>query len=184
MDSRSNEGRIRDNRGTKKRPLDVWEESAMDRDQQSLVGVIRHVQAPRLLDRARRAREAHHMTDQTPDEGGASKSANGSVRRHGWVARHELPVFFTLTFVLSWLFWPFTLLNPDSSPLVPFGPLLAPVAVTALAGGPGQVFALLRQLTRWRVHAIWYVIAVGAPLALIGLAAAITVIAGRRGAVV
>lgn len=38
MDSRSNEGRIRDNRGTKKRPLDVWEESAMDRDQQSLVG--------------------------------------------------------------------------------------------------------------------------------------------------
>jgi hypothetical protein len=48
MDSRSNEGRIRDNRGTKKRPLDVWEESAMDRDQQSLVGVIRHVQAPRL----------------------------------------------------------------------------------------------------------------------------------------
>ena len=71
------------------------------------------------------------------------------------VARHELPVFFALTFVLSWLFWPFTLLNPDSSPLVPFGPLLAAVEVTALAGGRRAALALLRQLTRWRVHAIW-----------------------------
>jgi hypothetical protein len=91
----------------------------MDRDQQ-------HVQQ----------REARHMTDQIPEERGASVS---TVRRPTWVARHELPVFFALTFVLSWLFWPFTLLNPDSSPLVPFGPLLAAVAVTALAGGRRQV---------------------------------------------
>jgi hypothetical protein len=90
-------------------------------------------------------------------------------------------VFFVLTFVLSWLFWPLTLLNPDSSPLVPFGPLLAAVAVTALAGGRRQALALLRQLTRWRVHAIWYVIAVGGPFVLIGLAAAVTVMTGAPG---
>jgi uncharacterized protein len=61
---------------------------------------------------------------------------------------------------------------------VPFGPLLAAIAVTALAGGRRQVLQLLRQLTRWRVHAIWYVIALGVPFVLIGLAAAIAVMAG------
>jgi hypothetical protein len=107
-----------------------------------------------------------------------SVSANESGRRPNWVVRHELPIFFALTFVLSWLFWPFMLLNPDSSPLVPFGPLLAAVAVAALAGGRRQVLELLRQLTHWRVHAIWYVIALGTPLVLIGLAGAITITAG------
>ena len=75
----------------------------MDRDQQDLLGVIRQVKQG----------EAHHMTDQIPEERGASVS---TVRWPTWVARHELPVFFALTFVLSWLFWPFTLLNSDSSP--------------------------------------------------------------------
>jgi hypothetical protein len=66
----------------------------MDRDQQDLAGVIRQIQQG----------EARHVTDQTPEESGASMSANEAVRQPTWVARHELPVFFTLTFVLSWLF--------------------------------------------------------------------------------
>jgi membrane protease YdiL (CAAX protease family) len=48
---------------------------------------------------------------------------NEPRRRSSWVSRHDLPLFVVLTFVLSWLFWPFVLVNPGSSPLVPFGPL-------------------------------------------------------------
>ena len=118
------------------------------------------------------------MTDHTSSETEAGMPTNESVSAPSWVARHELPLFFALTFVLSWLFWPFTLLNSDSSPLVPFGPLLAAVAVATLAGGRRQLLELLRQLTRWRVHTTWYVIALSAPFVLIGLAGAVTVLAG------
>lgn len=110
----------------------------MDRDQQDLAGVIQHRLAPRMHDRARTAEGTYHMTDQTPEQ----REASGSiVHQPTWVARHELPVFFALTFLLSWLFWPFTVLNPDSSPLVPFGPLLAAITVTALTGGRRHVLA-------------------------------------------
>jgi hypothetical protein len=46
----------------------------------------------------------------------------GTVGRRGWVHRHDLPLFFVLAFLLSWLAWPLVILNPESSPLLPFGP--------------------------------------------------------------
>ena len=46
--------------------------------------------------------------------------------RRGWVHRHDLPLFFVLAFLLSWLAWPLVILNPESSPLLPFGPLMPP----------------------------------------------------------
>ena len=55
-------------------------------------------------------------------------------------------------------------LESASSPLVPFGPLIAAVVVSLLAGGRKELWALLRQLTRWRLHPIWYVIALLRPL--------------------
>lgn len=99
-----------------------------------------------------------------------------SVR--SWVARHELGLFFFLAFLLSWAIWPLLLLNPGSSPLVPFGPLLAALLVTALAGGWRDVAALLAQLTRWRVHPLWFVVAVVGPFVLTGLAGATAVTLG------
>jgi hypothetical protein len=101
-----------------------------------------------------------------------------SAPRPNWFARHDLALFFVLAFVLSWLAWPAVLSNPDSSPLVPFGPALAAITVTALAGGAKQVLYLLRQLGRWRVHPGWYAIAVGLPFALTGLAVILAVVAG------
>jgi uncharacterized protein len=98
--------------------------------------------------------------------------------RRGWVMRHDLALFVVSTFVLSWMFWPLVLVNPDSSPLVPFGPLLSAVMVAALAGRRRRVAGLLRQLAHWRVHPIWYAIALGAPLVLMGLAVAVTVAIG------
>jgi hypothetical protein len=70
------------------------------------------------------------------------------------------------------------ILNPTSSPLVPFGPLIAAVIVALLAGGRRELWALLRQLGRWRVHPIWYAIALLGPPVLAGLTAVLAVAAG------
>ena len=39
-----------------------------------------------------------------------------------WVGRHEVALYLVLAFLISWSIWPLVLVNPDSSPLVPFGP--------------------------------------------------------------
>ena len=81
-----------------------------------------------------------------PDDG-ASRTSPGN-----WAARHDLLLYFILAYLLSWALWPLVILNPTSSPLVPFGPLIAAVVVSLLAGGTRELVTLLRQLTRWRVH--------------------------------
>src|SRR5512133_614834 len=63
-----------------------------------------------------------------------------------WAARHDLVLYFVLAYLLSWALWPLVILNPTSSPLVPFGPLIAAVIVALLAGGRRELWALLRQL--------------------------------------
>ena len=95
-----------------------------------------------------------------------------------WVAQHDLVLYFILAYVLSWAIWPLVIVNPESSPLVPFGPLLAAVIVALLAGGWTELRALLGQLLRWRVHPIWYVIALLGPFVLAAGAAALTVATG------
>jgi hypothetical protein len=52
-----------------------------------------------------------------------------------WLKRHDLAVFFILAFGLSWWVWPLVLLNPEGTPLVPFGPLIAALIVLALTRG-------------------------------------------------
>lgn len=99
-------------------------------------------------------------------------------RSQGWTARHEIVLYLALAYVISWSIWPLVLLNPESSPLVPFGPGLAAVLVAFMAGGRPGLFGLLRQLGRWRVNPAWYGVALGVPLAVPGLALAAAVIAG------
>ncbi|RYU11791.1 CPBP family intramembrane metalloprotease [Nocardioides iriomotensis] len=99
-----------------------------------------------------------------------------SVR--SWTTRHELGLFLFLAFLLSWALWPLVLLNADSSPLVPFGPLGAALIVTAVSGGWRGVLALVAQLGRWRVRPRWYVVALVGPFVLTALAGAVAVAAG------
>ena len=96
----------------------------------------------------------------------AGRSQRGSGN---WVARHDLLLYFILAYAVSWSIWPLVLVNPESSPLVPFGPLIAAVAVALLAGGLKELRALLGQLLRWRVHPIWFVIALLGPFTAFGL---------------
>ena len=58
-------------------------------------------------------------------------------------------LYFALAYLLSWALWPLVILNPSSSPLIPFGPLLAAVIVALLAGGVRELWVLLKQLGRW-----------------------------------
>jgi membrane protease YdiL (CAAX protease family) len=114
---------------------------------------------------------------------GGSEGLNPEAETTGtaprnWAARHDLVLYFVLAYLLSWALWPLVILNPTSSPLVPFGPLIAAVIVALLAGGRHELWALLRQLGRWRVHPLWYVIALLGPFGLAGLTAALAVAAG------
>lgn len=95
-----------------------------------------------------------------------------------WPARHRLALFFALAFAISWLAWPLTLLNPNSSPLIPFGPALAAAITAFLSGGRAELVRLLGQLARWRVAGSWYVLAAGLPCLLVTLAAGLTVSGG------
>jgi membrane protease YdiL (CAAX protease family) len=86
-----------------------------------------------------------------------------------WSTRRQITVFLVLAAVLSWWPWPLTLLNPASTPLVPVGPSIGAVVVTAVACGRRGVAALLRQLVRWRVHPGWYAVALVGPVGMIGV---------------
>jgi uncharacterized protein len=68
------------------------------------------------------------------EELGPEADTTGTARRN-WAARHDLVLYFALAYLLSWALWPLVILNPNSSPLIPFGPLLAAVIVALLAGG-------------------------------------------------
>lgn len=73
------------------------------------------------------------------------------------VRRHRVLFFFLLAYALSWA-------------AVPFGSFFAPgalvaalVVISVTEGVPGLA-ALGRRLLRWRVNAVWYVLAVAVPL--------------------
>lgn len=92
--------------------------------------------------------------------------------------RREVAAYLVFAYLISWSIWPLVLKNPDSSPMVPFGPGLAAVLVALLAGGRAGLFSLLGQLARWRVHPGWYGVALGAPFLVAAAAFGAAVMAG------
>jgi uncharacterized protein len=76
-----------------------------------------------------------------------------------WVRKHRLTAFFTLAYALSWSLIPF-----DS--FLPTGALIAAVIVIAIADGRPGFRELGSRIIRWRVHWIWYVAALGVPIAI------------------
>ena len=141
--------------------------------------------------RGRRTRSAPNAHG-TPNAQKAPSRPSGQSRRsrgvrratpawhhqHSWPAQWRLWLFFVLAFLISWLAWPLILLNPESSPLIPFGPAAAAVLVALLSGGKTGLLQLLRQLARWRVPVRWYAVAIGLPWLLVVTAAGLTVAGG------
>ena len=83
-----------------------------------------------------------------------------------WVKRHDITVFLVLAFALSWSIWPLTLLNPESTPMLPYGPIIAVLVVLAFARGWAGVRDLLASMVRWRVGPGWYAVALVLPVAI------------------
>ena len=83
-----------------------------------------------------------------------------------WIKRHDFIVFLVLAFALSWWVWPLVLANPEGTPLVPFGPIIAAFIVLALTRGWAGVRDLLGSLVRWRVGLGWYAVALLLPVAI------------------
>jgi membrane protease YdiL (CAAX protease family) len=99
-------------------------------------------------------------------------------RTRAWAKRHRVGLYLVLAFGVSWSIWPLVLANPESSPLVPFGPAVAAVVVCAWAGGRHEVARLLGSLARWGVHPGWYAAAIVIPGVAVGGASAASVLLG------
>jgi membrane protease YdiL (CAAX protease family) len=84
-----------------------------------------------------------------------------------WLKRHDLAVFLVLAFALSWFVWPFVLLDPESAPMIPYGPFIAVFIVLALTRGWAGVRDLLASMVRWRVGLQWYAVALFLPVAIV-----------------
>jgi uncharacterized protein len=76
-----------------------------------------------------------------------------------WVQAHPLAAFFVLAYALSWAAVPF------GSFFAP-GALIAALIVVSVAEGSAGLRELGSRLIRWRVHWIWYVLAIAVPLAV------------------
>ena len=84
-----------------------------------------------------------------------------------FIKRHQIGIFFILTFILSWFPW-YAGIAPE---VMPMGPSLAAFIVAILVGGKSGLLDLLRPFVRWRVRFSWWAIAIFGPavLYLIGL---------------
>ena len=83
------------------------------------------------------------------------------------IARRPLVSFFVLAFALTWLlFLPWMAGSGEGIPWFTFGPALAGVVVAALTEGWLGVKRVLTAIGRWRVAPVWYLVAIGLPLAL------------------
>jgi membrane protease YdiL (CAAX protease family) len=97
-------------------------------------------------------------------------SAKLSQRVRAFVRTHQVSTYIVLAYTVSWSIWPLVRLNPDSSPMVPFGPALAAIVVVIVSGGFRALTDLLRGLTHVRVAPRWYLAAVALPAGIVGAA--------------
>jgi len=95
-----------------------------------------------------------------------------------FVKRHPLPTFIALAYLFSW--WPalLYLFRPMPVAVASFGPFLAALVVLSLTSGKTGVKDLLRQMIRWRVGWPWYLVALGLPALLAGIAVVLNVLLG------
>src|SRR5262245_21355075 len=77
-----------------------------------------------------------------------------------------LITFFFLTYAITWGLVPLVSVSFAFPMLGLFGLALAAIAVTAMTEGGSGVKELLGRVIQWRVGWLWYVVALGLPVAL------------------
>jgi uncharacterized protein len=81
-----------------------------------------------------------------------------------WIKRNDIGLYLILAFALSWWPWPFHLANPNSTVMIPWGPMFAALIVLGLTKGLAGVKTLLADMFRLRVALAWYALAIFLPL--------------------
>jgi uncharacterized protein len=87
-----------------------------------------------------------------------------------WTREHRVVAFFALAFLVSWWAWPLYLMGLSPTAFFPCGPLVAALVVIGVTEGRRGYRAWGARLLRWRVGWVWWVVAVGTPLAVLALA--------------
>src|SRR5215203_4864694 len=85
--------------------------------------------------------------------------------------RHPIITFFVLTYAIGWGCIPFWTFQAGS-------PLLAALIVIPITQGVAGLKELGLRMIRWRVRWYWYVVAIGLPLAVIGVVVGLNVALG------
>ncbi|MEZ4662690.1 MAG: type II CAAX endopeptidase family protein [Caldilineaceae bacterium] len=94
------------------------------------------------------------------------------------IKRNPFASFVILTYLFSW--WPSLLYLWDISPVgvAAFGPFIAALVVLAVTEGKPGLKTLLRRIVHWRVGWQWYLVALGLPILMAGIASYLTVLLG------
>ena len=89
------------------------------------------------------------------------------------VKRHPLITFFVLTYAIGWGFLPI-----ESVRFMAGAPFIAALIVIPLTQGWSGLRELGSRMIRWRVRWYWYAVAIGMPLAVVGLVVGLNVALG------
>jgi uncharacterized protein len=87
------------------------------------------------------------------------------------VKRHPIVTFFVLTYAIGWGLIPFWTFQAGA-------PFIAALIVIPLTQGLSGLKELGLRMIRWRVRWYWYAVAIGLPLAVLGLTAGLNVALG------
>lgn len=88
-----------------------------------------------------------------------------------FIQRGPLAAYFILAYAFAWMFAPLIAISPVYGIPGLFAPGLAGFIVSRVMGGRAQAGEYLGKLTIWRVHVVWYLAALGLPVALTFLVA-------------
>ena len=95
------------------------------------------------------------------------------------VRRHRLLLFFVLAFLLSWYPWLIALARGTTTGPNPLGPAVAAVIVLAMTAGKAGLREFFGKWIHWRIRPSAYLISVGLPIALTGVAALVVATLGE-----
>src|SRR4029453_5918667 len=109
-------------------------------------------------------------TSQTVEVTGSSVTTPTNGFR-AFVRRHELVIFFALSYLIAWSTLPF-------GSFLAFSPIVSAIVVVLIAEGLPGLARLGRRLIKWRVNWIWYAAAIGLPLLVHAVAIGLNMAAG------
>jgi len=96
------------------------------------------------------------------------------------IRRYPFITFVLLSYLLSWLPARIPAMQEIGFEILPHGPSIAAIIVTAIVGGGAAVKTLLSRLVRWRVGLKWFVIAIGLTILITLSAIALNLLLGAE----